>query len=171
MINQAKQMIWRRGQHTVFVRNTFGSQGFPPDTPVLVPPRLIQDAQAIGVEFCNEEDAQVSSLPTKDAEPVDPGSRSVLIKEAILVILARAEKDPAKYREQFTAGNKPKIAVIAKEAGLKKVGSNEIKAVYLEMATVKEAAYVEQQLEKAAKKTAKGALKKDVIDESGAEDC
>jgi hypothetical protein len=165
----ARKMIWKRGEVSVFVRTTFGSQEFPPDKEVLVPPRLIQPALAIGIEFC--DDQPIPAEPVKDAEPLDPGSRLPVITEAINLILARAAKDPAKYREDFTAGNLPKLSAIAKEAGLKKVGSHEVRPIFEAMAEKKEAARAAQEKKKATRATttkAKG--KKDKIDESGAED-
>jgi hypothetical protein len=165
----ARKMIWKRGEESVYVRTTFGSQEFPPDKEVLVAPRLIQPALAIGIEFC--DDLPVPTEPVPDVEPLDPGSRNPVITEAINLILARAAKDPAKYREDFTAGNLPKLTVIAKVAGLKKVGSHEVKPIFEAMAEQKEAARAAQERKKAAKLTvtkAKG--KKDKVDESGAED-
>jgi hypothetical protein len=165
----ARKMIWKRGEVSVFVRTTFGSQEFPPDKEVLVAPRLIQPALAIGIEFC--DDLPVPAEPAPDIEPLDPGSRNPAITEAINLILARAGKNPKKYREDFTAGNLPKLAVIAKVAGLKKVGAHEVKPIFEAMAEKKEAARAAQERKKAAKKTAtKAKGNKDKVDESGAED-
>jgi hypothetical protein len=176
MFNVAKKMVWRRGKASVAVRTTFGSKEFPPDVEVLVPPRLIQGALAIGIEFVDENE-QLPELVSKDTEPMDPGSRAILIKEAIAVIVARAKKNPKKYREQFTAGNRPKVSIIAKEAGLNKVGAHEIAAIYEAEAEEAAAKSLEQKRKKAAERTEaknpkpKAAkVKPGVTDESGAED-
>jgi hypothetical protein len=169
----ARKMIWKRGKVPVFVRSTFGSKEFPPDEEVLVPPRLIPDALAIGVEFCDDE--PVPTEPVHESEPLDPGSRLPVITEAINFIITRAEKDPAKYRKDFTAGNLPKLAVIAQVAGLKKVGSHEVRPIFESIAEAKEAAKQAQERKKAVKVTAKKTQgkvpAKDKVDESGAEDC
>ena len=177
MFNKPRNMIWKRGKASTFVRTTFGSKEFPPDVEVLVPPRLVQAALAIGIEFV-DDDEKLPEIESKDPEPIDPESREIAIEEAINIIVARAKKDPKKYREDFTAGNSPRLVVIAEVAGLKRVGAHEVNAVFGAQNEALETARMKQEKAKAEKATAKKTGKKTttkkpkpgVTDESGAED-
>jgi len=108
----------------VTLRTIYGSVAFQKDKPRLVPPSLVAEALHIGV-LPVDQDKPLFKEKAKEDEPVDPGTRAVRIGEAIEALYAKNNPD------DFTAGASPKLVAVAREAGLPKVGSAEVKT-YLE---------------------------------------
>jgi len=148
MSYKAREMVWRRGKRPVYVRTVFGSERFDPDVPVLVAPRLQQDALARGIEYVDE--AEIDQPRTPEPDPVDPYERGELIEEAIRILIA--EGNEGENRDKFSANGLPKMRAIAKQAGLEKIGENEIRPVFEKIARERQDEKLEQDRIKAKKR-------------------
>lgn len=104
------------------LRTTYGSVQFEKDVERLVAPQMVEAALAIGVIAVDPNEPSFKK-EAEDPEPMDPGSRNAAITRAIEVIFERNDPD------DFTTGASPKTTAVAKQAGIKKVGAHEIKAV------------------------------------------
>jgi hypothetical protein len=96
---------------------------FKKDEPMPVPPIMVRACAEVGATRVDGEDAFKIVEEKKDAQPVDPGVRLEQIRVAIDVMCER------NGRNDFTASNTPKVAMVSKEVGYK-VDRNEVKKVW-----------------------------------------
>ncbi len=158
---KARLMV-SRSKRVVFVRTLYGSEKFVPDQPVLVAPRLQKQCLRTGIDFVDDEDADRSDILNEEEErkedPIDPETREELIRAAITKIRDRGT------RSDFTTAGNPKMVCIAREAGLKKVGRQEIEPIYEEENEAAELKRLAQEAEKKAQLTENKSVKDDPDD-------
>ncbi len=158
---KARLMV-SRSKRVIFVRTLYGSEKFIPDEPVLIAPRLQRHCLRAGIDFVDDEDADRPDILDEEKErkedPIDPDTREELIRAAITKIRDRGN------REDFTTAGNPKMLVIAREAGLKKVGRQEIEPIYEEENETAELKRLAQEAEKKAQLTENKSVKDDPDD-------
>lgn len=92
---------------------------FKKDQPMPVPPIMIRACAEIGAVRADGVDAFHREEVIKDTQPVDPGVRLEQIRAAVDLVCERNNRD------DFTAGNSPKVPAISAILGYK-VDRNEV---------------------------------------------
>lgn len=102
------------------VRSTLGHMiTFKKDQPMDIPVTMVRSCAEIGAKRVDGKDSLSVAAEEKPSQPVDPGQRLDDVRAAIEAIVERNDVD------DFTAGNKPKVAAVTEQAGYK-VDQNEV---------------------------------------------